>query len=860
MGIEPIAIGAAMIGISTIAAALLANIKPRPDAELSIEDWKQTYEREKLIKFLPYQDFIEEDEIYITKDGGVGLIIECNPFPLVGTKTYDSIMSVLDILSPKTAIQFSLVSSADTYEIMDAWKSRKTRQGGLQKDIVNSYYKFIEDSRYEPISKNFSAPTRSTRLIISIKLGGKEEKQTMLGFTMSKEQDMDQFKKYYSEARVLKERILGVLNAGYFGARIAKPDTMIRLIYSVLNQNHKIEDAPIWDGSMLTNFMVANDASIEVFDDFLKIDGMYGKSLSTKTYPEEWNMSKVLEYMGSIFRDDNFSSPFIINLNAAKYPESEKTKTKARASIVMSQQMPYALFPRLKLKHQDLQYAMEKMEKGEDLYFCALNIFVFGKTEDKLAETIAQLQTYYRGLGFRLEEDKYINFPSLVSILPLGFDMEIQDFLGMERGRTLFGENIADLAPVSADWKGNNPEMLFTSPRGQMMGFDLFANDAGGFNSFVIGTTGSGKSVYLQWLALNYYLSNNKIWIIDIGRSYEKFTNALEGQFIELKRDNPLCLNPFSHIEDASDLNEYLDFLIDLFLLLGLPREKTLSEQLEKLMKSYLEQAIKESFAKYKQDSCVDTVIEFLTEDHGDDQRILDFIKTSSPYMRNGQYGPFFNGKSTVNFHSDIVCMENDTLENVPDLRDPALMLLTFHISKEIYLSSKTHPGQKHVVIIDEAHKFLGKSAHIDLFIEQAYRRFRKHGAAMILGTQGFEDFYGGDSISRAGRVIVQNSYWKFIMMQTSTSREAIKKSNFFNFSAMEEAMMDSVAPVAGEFGEVMIISDRVTTKARILLSSFLKTLFFTNAELREKIDILVKQKGYTYLEAVQAIEAEKKK
>lgn len=28
-----------------------------------------------------------------------------------------------------------------------------------------------------------------------------------------------------------------------------------------------------------------------------------------------------------------------------------------------------------------------------------------------------------------------------------------------------------------------------------------------------------------------------------------------------------------------------------------------------------------------------------------------------------------------------------------------------------------------------DEHKFLGKSEHIEMFVEQAYRRFRKHGA-----------------------------------------------------------------------------------------------------------------------------------
>lgn len=856
--------GLGLSAISVVFVSLLGNAREEKKNDLSVDEWKPIYERERIIKYLNYEDFIEDDGLYITKDGGVGLIIECQPFTLVGDKTHTAIKAMLDILPEEVNIQFSLYSGADIVEQISAWTNSKTaaqENGTLEHDSVKAYSEFLDNKKYERISRNFSCPVRNFKLIISIKLGGKDKKHTSFGegffnfFGKQEASDISKYKQKYLKMATIKDRAIAILNAGNFGARICDPNRLIRVVYALLNQHHDFNNIPKWDGSTITNFMVASDTVIKVDEDYIKIDGIYGKSMSTKSYPELWHISGVIDYVGSIIRDDNFTAPFIITLNTAKLKEFEKSRIKSNAAIVMSQQMSYALFPRLRHKHQDLAYGMEKLEKGEDLYYASFGMFVFADSEEKLREAAGQIQTYYRGIEFKLEEDKYINFPSFLTHLPLGFDMEIQGFLGSERGRAIFGENVADLAPISADWKGNGNQVPFISPRGQLMGFDLFANETGGYNSFVIGMTGSGKSVLLQWLLLNYYFSTDQIWIIDIGRSYEKFTLAYNGQFIELKREDPICLNPFTNIIDDADLNEYLDFLIDFFLLMGLPREKTESERLEKLMKSHLEEAIKNCFEVHGSDSNIDLVLHFLNTGNGaSDPRVIDFIQTMTPYRTSGQYGAFFNGKSTVNFNSRIVCMENDTLENIPDLRDPALMLLTFHISKEIYMASKAYPGQKHIVVIDEAHKFLGKSPHIDLFIEQAYRRFRKHGAAIILGTQGFEDFYGGDTISRAGRVIVQNSYWKFMMMQTATSRQAIKNSNFFNLSQYEEMMMDSVAPVKGEYGETMLVSENVIAKARILLDDFHKTLLFTDSELRERIDHLVKNEGKTYLDAIKII------
>ena len=409
--------------------------------------------------------------------------------------------------------------------------------------------------------------------------------------------------------------------------------------------------------------------------------------------------------------------------------------------------------------------------------------------------------------------------------------------------------------PVASDWRGNKPVVSFISPRGQFVGFDLFSNDSGGYNAFVVGMTGSGKSVFLQLLALSYFEEGAHIWIVDIGRSYERMVNIFDGEFIAFDLRNPLCLNPFTSIENENVLDEYLEYLINVFLLMGSPREQVLAEQLEKLLRSYIERAIKDSYAKYGSDSCIDTVVESMKEINkiDKDARVDDFIKTMHPYTRDGHYGRVFNGKTEIAFTKKMIVLENDMLEDMPDLRDPVLMVLTFHISKNIYLSTS---NEKHIVIIDEAHKFLG-NPHIDLFIEQAYRRFRKHGASMILGTQGFEDFYGGEKISRAGRVVVQNSYWKFFLMQTDTSRQAIYKSNFFSFNDYTKYIMDNVQSQPGEYSEIMIVSDSIIAKERLVLDKFLQAMFFTTPQIRQRIRELVDNEGLTYTEAVKKVQEE---
>ncbi len=280
-------------------------------------------------------------------------------------------------------------------------------------------------------------------------------------------------------------------------------------------------------------------------------------------------------------------------------------------------------------------------------------------------------------------------------------------------------------------------------------------------------------------------------------------------------------------------------------------------------MKGYLNDAIEDSYSKHGVDSCVDTIIKALEDINtkAKDSRLKDFISHLSLYATGKIYGKVLNGRSSVSFDKDLIVLECGQLEMMPDLLNPVLMVLTFQISKEIYLAelNKSTADKKNIVIMDEAHKFLGKSEHIELFIEQAYRRFRKHGASMIIGTQSFEDLLGdGVNFSKAGRVIIDNSYYNFFLMQKSTSREKIKQSGLYPMSWYESQVFDSLAPVDGEYGEVYVITDKFRVKARIVLNQFLQAMLFTNADERMILNSYMNQ-GLTRLEAVKALEEYKK-
>lgn len=833
---------------------------------MKVEDFFLVLDRESFSKYvMPYY---EENGVFYTQDGGVGIAFESVPLSGAYTNSEQALRSALSLLPSGAVVQFILWGGSDIFHLIDYWLANK--MSGLHKarninadlveEMIRNYHAFLESRRKEPITKTFKATLKNHRLFITLKLGGKEREyrlfDKLFGFLRKdreKQDGADTVGKNLKALLEVKERFIGALSSGAFACEVMDGQKMVEVLYKLINPSRDWRDYPRYDGSIpIARASVHADNVIKVYEDYVEVDGYYVRALSVKSYPEEWGFMDIPNYLGSPYEESNYDFDYLMVLNAVKLPDKEKAKIKRDAGIVLSQQVPYALVPRLKFKHQDLAYAMERIEKGEDLYAVDFLVIVYSRTKEELDLRTGRVKSEFRKLGFQLEEDAYINLPDFISALPFGFDLKMAEFLTRQRVRVFFEENVVSLAPVYAGWKGTKPEVFFVSNTGELVGFDFFSNPAGGYNSFVVGMTGSGKSVLLQFVALNYLAGGNRVWIIDIGGSYERLAKLVDGDYIELKMESPLCINPFSSIENYAMLEDYLEFLINLFYLMGASKEITKALEDEKLIRAYLEEAIKDSYDRYGVESSVDTVVEMLRK-HITDQRVADFVKSLTPYTSMGQYGKFFNGRSDIRFDKWLTVFENGHVENVPDLRDPVIMLLTFHISKDIYLQQADY---RHLVIIDEAHKFLG-NPKIDLFVEQAYRRFRKHGASMILGTQGFEDFMPIGSVSRAGRVVVENSFWNVFMMQRSTSKNALRESKRYSFSDYEWGLMDSVRARAGEFSELFLTSEYGSVKLRVVLDEFMKALFFTDPETRRRIRELV-DKGMSYLEAVKKLQEER--
>ena len=75
------------------------------------------------------------------------------------------------------------------------------------------------------------------------------------------------------------------------------------------------------------------------------------------------------------------------------------------------------------------------------------------------------------------------------------------------------------------------------------MGIDLFDSSTN-YNAVIAAQSGSGKSFFANDLIYAYLASGAQIWVIDIGRSYQKLADILGGEFMEFDKSKNIGPEP----------------------------------------------------------------------------------------------------------------------------------------------------------------------------------------------------------------------------------------------------------------------------------------------------------------------------
>ena len=635
------------------------------------------------------------------------------------------------------------------------------------------------------------------------------------------------------------------------------PDYLLPLLYEIWNMGKKAPANLYWNKDRyIRDQIIRSDTVIDVQSSELsKINDYYIKVKTPQQYPQHPEPFTFQKIVGEINNSNSKQVKCPYMLTTYAFLDSYNENIKKKGGLVMTQQSATAMLgPKHQAKQQEYMNAVDIMDnKGGTFLNGGILFAAFSPSQELLKDAVDAVDTIWEGAGFTSQNEPFVSLPIFMSCIPGGL---LSSFKDLKREIPATAKTWALTAAIQADSKGTKtPTMLFSSRRGQLITMDLRDSDSN-FNAVVFAPSGSGKSFFTNNIIVSTLSTGGRAYLIDIGRSYQKLAESLDGQIIEFKKESDINLNLFSLVtrhliqEDKkkTDLeilesddygassrssdsfgfdSESLRALLHRLLCqMAFPKTEMNDHQ-----KSVLGNILDKSINSLKDGErlSIDLILKTLNGKVLDDATKSDdtaskLYECLLKYGSSGIYARWFTGMPNLNFEKSLVVLELEELRSDPDLREVILLLIMGIIDHQLYIENDR--SRHTLVVLDEAWDLLN-GANSAPFIETGYRRARKYLGSYILITQSRKDLLKYPAL---GEAIVNNSAFQFFLAQKSSDVDEMKEQNLISLTDYDTKLLKQVHTVKGVYSEIGVIYPTgAFSVIRLIVSDKTKMLFTTD-------------------------------
>jgi conjugal transfer ATP-binding protein TraC len=786
----------------------------------------------KLHEFLPYDAYDPQTKTFHDQET-VGFVVETSPLVGASSEMQKEISNLFALALPEgSSLQALLWADPNLDEDLHAYTRARDSVGDTLQEMARNRAEYLKRLSETSILKPYTL--RNFRCFISVTKPRSNPR--------ADQEAIDR----------IKGQLTTTLEMLGLAVKVWGASELIQAVESILggiSSSHIVKTQ--WNPlQSIKEQCTGSEFHLKVEEDGLTLKDPLGEDLivrtfGVKSYPSEWSLNAMGELIGDQDRDQaQIPCPFLLHYGVnIPHQDSPKQKLIAKTSYVERQAYsPIGKYlPSIVQEAEELAFIREEINKGERIVRSQFTAILMGKPQeiDQVEQILINLFT---SKGWKLEANRYLHLPVFLTSLPMMWGQErVRALLNLKKIKTTLSTESANLLPLQGEWKGTpTPAMILTGRRGQPFSWSPFDNTAGNYNACVVGRSGSGKSVFMQELMTSILGLGGRVFVLDVGRSFEKTCFLLQGQFIEFSPNTPLCLNPFTGIpcrneEVASDA---LAMLKSVLALMAAP-----SLGVDDKGSAILEQAMLEVWNKYKNEATISLVADWLT--NNPDNLAKDLGQMLYPYTSQGTYGRFFNGASTVNLNNSLVVIELEELKERKDLQAVIVQMMVITISSQMFMGDRKTPF---LIVFDEAWDMLrGKQG--GAFIETLARRLRKYFGSLIVGTQSVHDFFQ----SPGAQAAFDNSDWMCMLSQKAESIAQLKKLDRLSVSSQQEKQLLSLKTRQGKYAEVMISGSMGYAVGRLLLDPYSSLLYSTKAQDYSAVKALL-SKGVSVDKAIKQL------
>lgn len=501
----------------------------------------------------------------------------------------------------------------------------------------------------------------------------------------------------------------------------------------------------------------------------IKIKDKVVRALSLTELPQiTWNgcLQTVYESPNEFTLSLRFSIP-----DRAKIKKQLETKRRVSHALSVTNSLEVKNIESNSVLHSSEETLERILISKETLFEISTAVMLYGDTDATL-KTAREMERVVSGVGNAgLYLEELGSLPVIKSHIPGN------KVLGI-RKLPILSENLAHLFPIFHDYSRLNDKsnLELRSRSGEVSYLSFFSKSNLNFNSFLCGSSGSGKS-FLMNAILSSLLKDDpksRLCIFDVGGSYRRIVEVNGGKSIALGYDEARALiSSFLRIYPTDTKGFFKTFIEALCgsgshithshlvaiddLLKGLEGERL---EIRKLI----------SAAEKRSERFYLDIAHWLRPHVGFDEiperpELIELIKTQ------------------------VSAFDFKELESDPVLQKTTILLLTELIWRDLVNGRYTRT----LIVFDEVWRFFAQSKS---FLEEMYRTLRKYRAGIASITQNLAD-YGDEAFAK---MLFTNSFTK-IFLQNGASAEYLKNTFDLPESDIERALsVMSKKPLYSEF------------------------------------------------------------
>lgn len=411
---------------------------------------------------------------------------------------------------------------------------------------------------------------------------------------------------------------------------------------------------------------------------------------------------------------------------------------------------------------EDIKRVQEVIAReNKQLVYTHYNLIVTVSPDTDIQKCTNHLENAFGRMGIHISKRAYNQLELFVNSFPgncYGMNDDYDRFMTLGDAATclMYKEKIVHSEDTPF-------KVYYTDRQGVPVAIDISGKEGrnkltDNSNFFVLGSSGSGKSFYVNSMVRQAHEQDTDIVLVDTGNSYEGLCEYFGGKYISYTEEHPITMNPFKIRREEWNI-EKLGFLKNLVMLIWKGSQGTVSKTEDRL----IEQVINEYYDAYfttkrVSNLCFNSFYEFSTERlpkiceenglHGIDLSSYNYLLKD--FYKGGSHEVTLNENMDSSlFDETFIVFEIDSIKD-----DPLLFPLVTLIIMDVFLQKMRIKKNRKMLIIEEAWKAIASPMMAE-YIKYLYKTARKFWASVGVVTQEIQDIIGSEIVKEA---IINNS------------------------------------------------------------------------------------------------------